>query len=155
MQETLETQVRSLGWEEALEEKIATHSCILTWKILWTDEPNGLQSMGLQKSQTWLSTLRQRWGWAVGKSEWGMPTHGYRVYFRGYKNVFKLDFSGNSSPILWTEKKENPKHWIVYFKWVNCTYANYISGKFFFFEKEWSSLGGKLGRNKGESCYFS
>ena len=43
-----ETQVRSLGWEDLLEEEMATHSSILAWKILWTEEPGGLQSMGSQ-----------------------------------------------------------------------------------------------------------
>ena len=41
-------QVRSLGWED-LEESIATHSSILAWRILWTEEPGGLQSMGSQE----------------------------------------------------------------------------------------------------------
>ena len=44
-----ETCVRSLGWEDPLEKKMATHSNILAWKILWTEEPGGLQSMGLQR----------------------------------------------------------------------------------------------------------
>ena len=45
----LETWVRSLGCEDPLEKKMATHSSILAWKILWTEEPSGLQSMGLQR----------------------------------------------------------------------------------------------------------
>ena len=45
-----ETQVRSLGWEDPLEEEMATHSGILAWRIPWTEEPGRLQSMGLQKS---------------------------------------------------------------------------------------------------------
>ena len=44
-----ETWVRSLGWEDPLEKEMATHSSILVWKILWTEEPRGLQSMGLQR----------------------------------------------------------------------------------------------------------
>ena len=43
-----ETQVRSLGWEEPLEKGIATHSSILTWRIPWTEEPGGVQSVGSQ-----------------------------------------------------------------------------------------------------------
>jgi len=43
------TQVLSLGGEDALEEKMATHSSILAWKIPWTEEPGRLQSMGSQK----------------------------------------------------------------------------------------------------------
>ena len=41
--------VRSLGPESPLEEGIATHSSILAWRIPWTEEPGGLQSMGLQR----------------------------------------------------------------------------------------------------------
>ena len=44
-----ETQVRSLGWEDPLEKEMATHSNILAWKISWTEEPGGLQSMGSQR----------------------------------------------------------------------------------------------------------
>ena len=43
-----ETQVRSPGQEDPLEEEVATHPSILAWKIPWTEEPDGLQSMGLQ-----------------------------------------------------------------------------------------------------------
>ena len=51
MQEMQEPWVRSLHQEDPLEEKMATHSSILTWGIPWTEEPGGLQSMELQ-SQT-------------------------------------------------------------------------------------------------------
>ena len=47
-----ETQVRSLGQEDPLKEDMTIHSGILAWEIPWTEEPGGLQSMGLQKSQT-------------------------------------------------------------------------------------------------------
>ena len=46
MQETKETQILSLGWEDPLEKEMAIHSCILAWKIPWAKEPGGLQSMG-------------------------------------------------------------------------------------------------------------
>ena len=49
-QETQEMCVSSLGREDPLEQEEATHSSILAWKILWTEEPGGLQSMGSQKS---------------------------------------------------------------------------------------------------------
>ena len=54
-----ETQVQSLGWEDPLEKEMATHSSTLAWKIPWTEEPGGLQSMGLQ---------RVRHGWATSLS---------------------------------------------------------------------------------------
>ena len=41
-----ETQVLSLGWEDTLEKGMVTHSSILAWKIPWTEEPGGLQSVG-------------------------------------------------------------------------------------------------------------
>ena len=42
-------QVQSLGWEDALEKEMATHSSTLAWKIPWTEEPGRLQSMGSQR----------------------------------------------------------------------------------------------------------
>ena len=42
-------QVLSLGWEDPLEEGLATHSSILAWRIPWTEEPGGLQSIGLHR----------------------------------------------------------------------------------------------------------
>ena len=47
--EMQETQVQSLGQEDPLEKEMATHSSILAWRIPWTDEPGGLQSMGSQR----------------------------------------------------------------------------------------------------------
>ena len=44
-----ESWVPSLGWEDSLEEEMATHSSILTWEISWTEEPGGVQSVGSQK----------------------------------------------------------------------------------------------------------
>ena len=46
---TQETRVRSLGWEDPLEEGMATHSRILAWRIPWTEEPDELQFMGSQR----------------------------------------------------------------------------------------------------------
>ena len=49
---TWETWVQPLGREDPLEKEVATHSSVLAWKILWTEESGGLQSMGSQKSDT-------------------------------------------------------------------------------------------------------
>ena len=46
-----EMQVQSPGWEDLLEEEMATHTSVLAWEIPWTEEPGGLQSVGSQ-SQT-------------------------------------------------------------------------------------------------------
>ena len=47
-----ETWVRFMGWEDPLEKEMAIHFSILAWKIPWTEEPGGLQSMGSQESDT-------------------------------------------------------------------------------------------------------
>ena len=44
-----ETWVQFLGWEDPLEKEMAIHSSILAWRIPWTEEPGGLQSMGSQR----------------------------------------------------------------------------------------------------------
>ena len=62
-----ETWVRSLGWEDPLEEGMATHSSVLAWRSPWTEEPGGLQSMGLQESDT---TEQQR----TAQSQLGLPS---------------------------------------------------------------------------------
>ena len=54
-----QTWVRSLGWEDALEKEMAAHSSTIAWEISRTEELCGLQSVGLQKSQTRLSQTKQ------------------------------------------------------------------------------------------------
>ena len=48
-QETQQKRVQSLGWKDPLEEGMATHSSILAWRIPWTEEPGGLQSVRSQR----------------------------------------------------------------------------------------------------------
>ena len=57
-----ETQVRLLGREDPLEKGMATHTSILAWRIPWTEEPGGLQSMGLKELCTTerLKTYKER-----------------------------------------------------------------------------------------------
>ena len=57
MQEAL---VPSLGWEDPLEKEMATHSNILAWEIPWTEEPGGLQLLGLQRVEHELTTKQQQ-----------------------------------------------------------------------------------------------
>ena len=53
-----ETWVWSLGWEDSLEKEMAPHSSILAWRIPWTEEPGGLQSMGWQRvGHNWATSL--------------------------------------------------------------------------------------------------
>jgi len=49
MQQTQDTGVLSMSWEDPLEKEMVTDSSILAWKILWTEEPGGLQSMRSQR----------------------------------------------------------------------------------------------------------
>ena len=49
MQEMQDTQVQSLGQEDPLEEEMATYSSIVAWRIPWSEEPGGLESMGSQR----------------------------------------------------------------------------------------------------------
>ena len=55
----LETRVGFLGWEDPLEEGMATQSSILAWRIPWTEKPGGLQSMGSQTMGHDLATEQQ------------------------------------------------------------------------------------------------
>ena len=77
-------QVRSLGWEDLLEEETATHSSILAWKTPWSEEPGGLQSIGVTKSQTRLKRLSTQT--KVSKKKLGVKGWGF----------FRLDGYGNS-----------------------------------------------------------
>ena len=56
MQELQETCVRCLAWKDPLEKEMANHSSILAWRMPWTEEPGGLQSIGSQ-GQKWLKQL--------------------------------------------------------------------------------------------------
>ena len=56
-----DTQVRSLDQEDPLEKEMATHSSILAWRISWTEDPGGLQSMGLQRvGHNWVTNTVER-----------------------------------------------------------------------------------------------
>ena len=60
MQETQETWVQLLGWEDLLEEGMATHSSILAWRIPWTEEPGRLWSIGHKESSMTEATEHAR-----------------------------------------------------------------------------------------------
>ena len=83
MQEMQETRVRSLGWEDPLEEGIAPYSSILSWRIQWTEEPGGLQSARLQ-GWTRLKKLstHSRWTMSINYKD----SHACaRLFFVGFK----------------------------------------------------------------------
>ena len=60
-------QFRSLDWEDPLEEEMATHSSILVWKIPWTEEPGGLQTMGLPRVRHGLASEHTFWDLKFGE----------------------------------------------------------------------------------------
>ena len=55
-----ETQAQSLSWDDLFEKEMATHSRILSWEIPWTEEPGGLQSIGLQISWDMVELLNKQ-----------------------------------------------------------------------------------------------
>ena len=91
--DTGETRVWRLFQEDPLEEEMATHSSILAWKISWTEEPSGLQSMGSQ-SQTWLSTHTE-----VILSLWQM-----RILRFTWTDFLGIQYLLRSKPILESRK---------------------------------------------------
>ena len=71
-----ETQVWSLGWEDPPEEGMATDSSsILAWRIPWTEEPGGLQSMGVANTWTWLKSLSNCY-WENARADFSSPSPG-------------------------------------------------------------------------------
>ena len=67
-----ETWVRSLGWEDPLEKGMATHSTSLAWTIPWTEEPGGLQCMGLHRvGQATFTYMAKAWALVQPWEQWG------------------------------------------------------------------------------------
>ena len=74
VQETPETWVWSLHWEDPLEEEMATHSSIFTWRIPWAEEPGGLQFLGLQRVRhDWAHTHYLFHKWEEDKGRPSIP----------------------------------------------------------------------------------
>ena len=100
MQEAYETWVPSLGWEDPLEESMATHSSTLAWKIPQTEEAGGLQSRGSQR-------VRQGWSDLAGRH-----THGLQDLssLAGVWTAFTAMAGKASNPKDWTTRElpENP-----------------------------------------------
>ena len=80
MQETRQMRVWSLGQEDPMEKEMATHFSTLAWKIPWTEEPGGLQSMALQRvGHNWSDSAAAAVGGAVDKNP--LPMQGTWVWF--------------------------------------------------------------------------
>ena len=73
MQDTQKMQIWSLGGEDPLDKEVATHSSILAWKIPWMEEPDGLQSMKLQKV-------------GCNRAHMCAETHTYNAWINSYKD---------------------------------------------------------------------
>ena len=88
-----------LGWEDALEEGIATHSSILAWKIAWTEEPGGLQYMGSQRVRHDWATKHTSFNLTEIQFSLPIPIHfntcakspDLKTYIRGYPVYQLLD----------------------------------------------------------------
>ena len=108
-----ETQVQSLGWEDPLEKGMATHSSILAWRILWTEEPVWLLSTGLQRvihdlvTDTFTLFHFLRWKDFPGDASGKEPTchcrrhkrHGFNPYVG--KNPLKEGMVTHSNILAW------------------------------------------------------
>ena len=90
MQKKQEMRVQSLGWEDALEEEMATHSSILAWWIPWTEEPGRLQSMESQRvGHDWgTSTFTFNRKWNDLYSVWTTEGWNERVFQRKYSTLW-------------------------------------------------------------------
>ena len=99
MQESQETQPRSLGWEDPLEEEIAADSSILAWRIPWTEEPSRLQSMGSQSRTRlkWLNTQHSPFGsLGIGNKIldlWGSVRRMYSILTVSENEIYKSTHS--------------------------------------------------------------
>ena len=91
MQETQQTLLQSLGQEDALRKEMATQSSTLAWKIPWIEEPGGLQSHEVTKSQTWLSH------WELTQTVVWKDLAGIEKYLSN--TYYVLSFSS-----MWTER---------------------------------------------------
>ena len=81
LSEMWETRVRPLGQEDPLEKGMATHSSILAWRIPWTEDPGGLQSMGLKRDgQDWATnTFSFQFHWKEFRHNWVTNTFTFHL----------------------------------------------------------------------------
>ena len=109
------TRVRSLGQEDPLEEGVATHSCILAWRIPWTEEPEGLQSMGSQRvGHNWVTNTFRAGAWVTAGTilVWGLSQDPLEKE-KSFKSHFST-FNWFYQHLLQTYSREK---WILYLPW--------------------------------------
>ena len=97
---------RSLGWEDLLEEEMATHSSILAWRIPWTEEPGGLQSI-VAKSQTRLKRLSTRARMVFQVSTYGCERGTIERAEGPRTDAFTLWRWRRLLRVLWTARRPN------------------------------------------------
>ena len=102
-----ETQVWSLGWEYLLEKEMATHSSILACRILWTDKPGGLQSMGFQ-SWTWLKQLST---YNIFKI-WRICINWKRLSCAMVKNILQISMANHSLIFIHSIRVNHASGWL-------------------------------------------
>ena len=111
-----ETQIWFLSWENPLEKRMATHSSILVWRIPWTEEPGGLQSIGLQRvGHDWATDNHSLTQLVMGFPGGSMvknrsAVEETRVWSLGWEDPPEKEMATHSSvlawEIPWTEEEE-------------------------------------------------
>ena len=100
-------QVRSLGWDDLLEKGMATHSSILAWRTRWTEEPDGLQSMGSRRIGHW-ATNTFRFSLFTKGQKW-VPGRGPRTCKgQGVGKLSQIKFNWLTWVIKWAKPPEVP-----------------------------------------------
>ena len=109
MQETQETQVRSLSWEDPLEKGRATHFNILARRIPWAEEPGGLQSIGSHRvghnrsdlAHTYAPSLYGLPWWLSGKDSFHLPMQEIQARSYSWEDVLEKEMATCSSILAW------------------------------------------------------
>ena len=135
-----ETQVWSLGWEDPLEEEMATHSSILAWDFPWTEKPGGLQSMGSKRmGHNWAINTFTFW-WLSGKES--ACKAGNPCLTLDWEDLLEEEMETHSSILTWENPMGRGAWWAIVYRvaksrtWLSkqlSTHASYynqiLSGK--------------------------
>ena len=113
-----ETQIRSLGYEDSLEKGMAIHSSILVWRIPWTEEPGGLQSMGWQRVRhDWATNtfpfIPCSWIWRPNNVKISVLSNLIYILYAISRKISVnnfVDFDKLTLKFLWKGKRPNNQH---------------------------------------------